>query len=56
MRMLDLLLEMSLGHELQSAIITFLVAKCRLLSVDLQQVFQFFQIFNLHLVASVSDC
>ena len=48
----------------QSAVVKILVAKCRLLSADLQQVFQFFRLFNLHLVQtlqyavsrSVSDC
>ena len=40
MRILAVLLEMSLGHLLQSAIIIFLIAKGRFLSVDLQQVRQ----------------
>ena len=47
MRILAFLLEMSLGHQLQSAIIDFLVARCSLPSVDLPQVFEFFQLFNL---------
>ena len=46
------------------AIITLLVADCRLLSVDLQQVFQFFRLVNSYLVQtlqyavsrSVCDC
>ena len=41
-----------------------LVAECRLSTVDLRQVFQFFRLFNLHLAQtlqyivsrSVSDC
>ncbi len=43
----------SLGHQLQFAIIILLVAKCRLLSVDLQQVFQFFRLFDMHLVQTL---
>ena len=35
MKVLDFLLEMSLGHQLQSAIIMFLVAECRLLNDEL---------------------
>ena len=53
MTILDFLLEMSLGHELQSAIVIILVAKRRFLSVDLQQVFQLFRLFNLHLVQTL---
>ena len=63
-RIFDFLLEMSLGHQLQSAIIILLVTECRLLSVDLQQAFRLFRLFNLHLAQtiqyavgwSVSDC
>ena len=63
MRIFDFLLEMSLGHALPSAIVTF-VAVCRLLSVDLQHMFRLFRLFNLHLSltlqyvvsGSVSDC
>ena len=59
-RILDLMFEMSLDHQLQSAIIMVFVAKYRLLGVDLQQTFHFFRLFNLHVVQtvskSVSDC
>ena len=56
--------EISLDRQLQSARIIFLVADCRLLNLDLHQVFQFFRLFNLHLVQtlqhvvsrSVNDC
>ena len=46
----DFLLEMSMDHQLQSAMKVFLVAKCRFLSSDLQDNLQFFRLFNLHLV------
>ena len=63
-RFLDFLLEMSLAHQLQCAVVVFLVAECRLLSANLQHIFQRFRLFNLHLVQtlqyvvsrSVSDC
>ena len=53
MGILDVLLEMSLGHKLQSAIVVFLVAECRLFSVDLQHILQFFRHFNLYLVQTL---
>ena len=64
MRILDFLLEMSLGHQRQSATVVFLLADCRLLTVDLQKIVRLLQLFNLHLVQtlqhvvsrSVSDC
>ena len=51
-------------HQPESAIIILLVAKCRLLSVNVPKVFQFYRLFNLHLAQtlqcavsrSVSDC
>ena len=63
-RILIFLLEMSLGQQLQSAIIILPVAKCRLLSEDLQISFSILPTFNLHRVQtsqhavrrSVSDC
>ena len=42
--------EMSLDQQLQSATVKLLVADCRLFSVDLQQEFQFFRLFNLHIL------
>ena len=38
-RVFDSLLEMSLGHQLLSASVVFLVAECSLSSVDLKQIF-----------------
>ena len=60
----DFLLEMSLDHQRQFAIIISLVAKCLLLSVGWQHLFEFIRLFILHLVKtlryavgrSVSDC
>ena len=64
MRIFDFLLGGSLGHQHQSATVVVLVAKCRLLSVNVQQIFQLFWLFNLHLVQNLqylvsksgSDC
>ena len=50
MGILSVLHEISLDHQLQSATIKCLVANCRLLSVDLQQFFQFCRLYNSHLV------
>ena len=56
MRILDFLLEMSLAHQLPSAIILLFVASSCLLSADVQQVFQLFRLFNLHLVQTLQTC
>ena len=55
LRILDFMLEVSSDHELQSAIVVFLIDECRLLSVDLQQTFQLFRLFNFHLVQTLQD-
>ena len=54
-RILDVLLKMSLDHQLQSAMVIFLVAECRLLTMDLPHIFQLFRHFNLHLVQTLSN-
>ena len=50
MRIFDLMLKMSPGHQFQCAVVVFLVAESRLLSVDQKQILQLFRLFNLHLV------
>ena len=45
----DFMLEMSLGHQLQSATVVFHFADCSFLCVDLKS----FRLFNLHLVQTV---
>ena len=44
-RTFDFLLEMSLENQIQSDIVVLLVAECRLVSVDLQHIFQLFRLF-----------